>query len=103
MSTITTILEPAADGTLHVPLPALWKLGKFRVSVQVEPLAGMPVAEHAMVRLRRDLPDAGIDAGELGSVVHVHEGGGGYEVEFLGGRRRPKLVTVEPADIELAE
>lgn len=100
---ITTILEPAADGTLHVPLPALWKLGKFRVSVEVEPLAGVPLAEHALVRLRRDLPDDEVKAGETGTVVHVYEGGTGYEVEFIRGHKRPKLVTVEPADIELAD
>jgi hypothetical protein len=36
-------------------------------------------------------------------VVHADEAGAGHEVEFLGERKRPKLVTVEPADIELAD
>ena len=31
MSTITTILEPDADGTLHLPLPEMLRHGKMRV------------------------------------------------------------------------
>lgn len=31
MSTITAILEPAADGTLHVPVPVELRHRKFRV------------------------------------------------------------------------
>lgn len=59
--------------------------------------------EHAVVRLRHDLKTDGLKAGDMGTIVHVYEGGSGYEVEFIQGRKRPKLVTVEPADLELAD
>jgi hypothetical protein len=68
----------------------------------VAPALGV-IPEHAVVRLRHDLKAEDVKAGETGTVVHVYEGGAGYEVEFLGERKRPKLVTVEPADIELAD
>ena len=38
--------------------------------------------EHDCVVLLNDLPDDGLQAGDVGTVVHVHKGGGGYEVEF---------------------
>ncbi|MDI1313019.1 DUF4926 domain-containing protein, partial [Prosthecobacter sp.] len=59
--------------------------------------------EHAVVRLRHDLMADDLKAGDTGTIVHVYEGGAGYEVEFIHGLKRPKLVTMEPADIELAE
>lgn len=101
MSTITAILEPCADGTLHLPVP--WTRGKFRVNAVVELIDEALIQEHAVVRLRHDVAADGLKAGDTGTVVHVYEGGSGYEVEFIHGRTRPKLVTVEPADIELAE
>jgi len=58
--------------------------------------------EHAVVRLRHALKADDLKAGDTGTVVHVYEGGAGYEVEFIHGRKRPKLVTLEPSDIELA-
>lgn len=36
MSTITAILEPDADGTLHLPLPAELRHGKVRVEAKIE-------------------------------------------------------------------
>ena len=39
--------------------------------------------EHDCVVLTQDLPDEGLQAGDIGTVVHVHEGGVGYEVEFM--------------------
>jgi len=38
--------------------------------------------EHDCVVLLRDLPDDGLQAGDVGTVVHVHKDGVGYEVEF---------------------
>ena len=35
------------------------------------------------VVLNADLPDLGLKAGDIGTVVMVHEGGAGYEVEFV--------------------
>ncbi|MBE7494187.1 MAG: DUF4926 domain-containing protein [Verrucomicrobiaceae bacterium] len=102
MSTITAILEASPDGTLHLPGP--WSPGRFRVKAHVEPLEdGVVLPEHAVVRLRRALEADGLAAGAKGTIVHVYEGGAGYEVEFAKAGERPKLVTLEPADIELAE
>jgi len=36
MSTITAILEPNADGTVHLPLPAELRHGKVRVEAKLE-------------------------------------------------------------------
>jgi len=36
VSTITAILEPDADGTVHLPLPAELRHGKVRVEAKVE-------------------------------------------------------------------
>jgi hypothetical protein len=54
--------------------------------------------EPAVVRLRRDLPDDEVKAGETRTIVHADEGGAGHEVEFprrtqadragVGGKRR---------------
>ena len=38
MSTITAILEPDADGTLHLPLPEEWRHQSIRVKAELEPL-----------------------------------------------------------------
>ena len=39
MSTITVIMEPAADGTLHLPVPAEWRHQRIRVKAEREVLA----------------------------------------------------------------
>ena len=39
--------------------------------------------EHETVVLADDLPGQGLRAGDIGTVVLVHEGGAGYEVEFV--------------------
>ena len=41
------------------------------------------IKEHDCVVLTRDLAAEGLKAGDIGTVVHVHEGGAGYEVEFM--------------------
>lgn len=38
MSTITAILEPDTDGTLHLPLPADMRAGKIKVEASLEPV-----------------------------------------------------------------
>ncbi len=47
MSTITAILEPDADGTLHLPLPAELRHGKWKVTATVEPVDTDPEQPHA--------------------------------------------------------
>ena len=38
MSTITAIFEPAADGTLHLPVPEAWRKLSIRVTAELEPV-----------------------------------------------------------------
>lgn len=46
------------------------------------------IREHDCVVLLQDLPDEGLVAGDIGTIIHIHKGGAGYEVEFmtLGGQ-----------------
>jgi hypothetical protein len=39
--------------------------------------------EHETVVLNRDLPEHGLERGDVGTVVLVHGGGAGFEVEFV--------------------
>ena len=39
--------------------------------------------EHDSVILTVDLPAEGLATGDIGTIVHVHQGGKGYEVEFM--------------------
>ncbi len=41
------------------------------------------ICEHSSVVLTEAIPSAGLEAGDLGVVVHVHRNGEAYEVEFL--------------------
>lgn len=39
MSTITAILEPDPDGTLHLPLPKEWRHQSIKVKAELEPVS----------------------------------------------------------------
>jgi hypothetical protein len=41
------------------------------------------IKEHDCIVLTQDLPAEDLQAGDIGTVVHVHRGGAGYEVEFM--------------------
>jgi hypothetical protein len=41
------------------------------------------IQEHDCIVLTVDLPAERLAAGDIGTVVHVHNGGEGYEVEFM--------------------
>ncbi len=41
------------------------------------------IREHDCVVLREDVLADGLQAGDLGTVIHVHQGGAGFEVEFM--------------------
>lgn len=45
------------------------------------------IKEHDRVVLKGEVPEEGLKAGDVGTVVHVHKGGEAFEVEFvtLGG------------------
>ena len=49
MSTYTAILEPTADGTLHLPVPAEWRHGAIRVKAELEPVIS-PTAAPAILK-----------------------------------------------------
>ena len=60
----------------------------------------MTINEHDCVVLTEDVPAVGLEAGDIGTVVHVHAAGAGYEVEFmtLAGRTMA-VVTLRPAQV----
>ena len=41
------------------------------------------IKEHDCIVLTESLDEEGLQAGDIGTVVHIHEGGAGYEVEFM--------------------
>lgn len=43
----------------------------------------MNIREHDCVVLTANLPSECLEAGDVGTVVHVHRGGEAYEVEFM--------------------
>lgn len=56
--------------------------------------------EHDTVVLTRPLPDHGLKAGDVGAIVHVHNSGKAFEVEFVaGGGATMALVTLDADDL----
>ncbi len=55
MSTIIAILEPDADGTLHLPLPEAWRHCSIQVKAELEPVPGA-TSPPARPGLWKDLP-----------------------------------------------
>jgi hypothetical protein len=43
------------------------------------------LAEHSIVVLNSNLPEAELHAGDVGAIVHMHGQGKAYEVEFVDG------------------
>jgi len=41
------------------------------------------IREHECIVLTQDLPDERLQAGDVGTVVHIHRDGAAYEVEFV--------------------
>ena len=41
------------------------------------------INEYDCVVLTTNVPEEGLEAGDVGTVVHIHKGGEGYEVEFM--------------------
>ncbi len=60
----------------------------------------MKIKEHDCVVLTKNLPEESLEAGDVGTVVHIHRGGLAYEVEFvtLAGRT-VAVATVEASDV----
>ncbi len=59
--------------------------------------------EHSLAALKRDIPERGLRASDVGTVVHIHNDGEAYEIEFLTVDGKFKgVVTVMAADLEAA-
>ncbi len=41
------------------------------------------IKEHDCIVLTQDLPDDGLRAGDVGTVIHIHRDAAAYEVEFV--------------------
>ena len=41
------------------------------------------IKEHDCIVLTQNLSEEGLQAGDIGTVIHIHDGGAGYEVEFM--------------------
>jgi hypothetical protein len=46
-------------------------------------IKGNMITEHASAVLVEDIPGAGLEAGDVGVVIHIHDQGTAYEVEFM--------------------
>ncbi len=55
------------------------------------------IHEHDCVVLTADLPAEGLLAGDVGTVVHVHEAGAAYEIEVATMTGQTVAVTTVPA------
>jgi hypothetical protein len=60
----------------------------------------MRIKEHDCVVLTKHMPEEGLEAGDVGTVVHIHKNGAAYEVEFvtLAGRT-VAVATVAASDL----
>jgi hypothetical protein len=60
----------------------------------------MMIKEHDVVVLTEAVPDAALEVGDIGTVVHVHPAGAGYEVEFMTlTGDTVAVVTLRPAQL----
>jgi len=58
------------------------------------------IREHDRIVLTEDLSEARLEAGDVGTVVHVHVGRRAYEVEFMTlGGISVAVVTVEACQV----
>jgi hypothetical protein len=57
----------------------------------------MTIKEHDCVVLTRDLPAEKLEAGDVGTVLHVHRNGEAYEVEFATLTGQTVAVATVPA------
>ena len=70
-------------------------------AVAVRTTAPSALPEQTVVSLRHGLENEELRKGARGTIVHVYEGGAGYEVDFTEAGQLRKVVTVELSDIEL--
>ena len=56
------------------------------------------ISEHERIVLTDDLPEHGLEAGDVGTVVYIYHGGQAYEVEFLTLQGETAAVVTVEAD-----
>lgn len=62
------------------------------------------ITEYSMVVLSSDHTASGLRAGDVGSVVHVYDGGKAYEVEFVDGAGSTiALLTLDAPEVRLVD
>jgi hypothetical protein len=60
----------------------------------------LPIKEHDRVVLNTDLPGQSLATGDVGTVVHVHQNGAAYEVEFVAlDGETVAVVTLESSQV----
>ena len=60
----------------------------------------MKIKEHDCVVLTKNLPEESLEAGDVGTIVHIHKDGAAYEVEFITFTGRTVAVaTVEASQL----
>ena len=60
----------------------------------------MKIKELDCVVLTKNLPQESLEAGDVGTVVHIHKNGAAYEVEFITlAGRTVAVATVEASDL----
>jgi hypothetical protein len=55
------------------------------------------INEHDRVVLLKDVPEEGLKAGDVGTVVHVYRNGEAFEVEFMALDGRTVAIVTLPA------
>lgn len=56
------------------------------------------INEHERVVLNKHIPTLGLEAGDIGTVVHIYKGGATFEVEFVSLDGETSLVATVLAD-----
>ena len=56
------------------------------------------MTEHERIVLTTNLPEQGLQAGDVGTIVHVYSGEQAYEVEFLALTGKTVAVVTIPSD-----
>ena len=54
--------------------------------------------EHEIIALTADIPEEGLEAGDVGTIVHIHGDGVAFIVEFMTFTGRTVAVVEVPAD-----
>jgi hypothetical protein len=58
------------------------------------------IREHDRIVLRENLPKEGLEEGDVGTVVHIHEEGKAFEIEFVAlDGETAAIVTLEASKV----